>query len=86
MGQKNASLQGQAQAQQEQINKGSMAQQVGGNILKEIAVASVKDPVLEDVLTKNGYSVKANSSPTPSSSPAAPSTSSATSSPSPATP
>ena len=65
MGQKNQTLQAQMQAQQEQINKGSMIQQIGVNILKEIAAASVKDDKLKDVLTKNGYSVTVNASPTP---------------------
>jgi hypothetical protein len=65
MGQKNQSLQQQAQLQQEEINKGSMIQQVGINLLKEIAAASVKDDTLKAVLTKNGYSVTVTSSPTP---------------------
>jgi hypothetical protein len=69
MGQKNTSLQNQLQAQQEIINKGSMSQQIGVNMLKEIAAASIKDPALKDVLTKSGYSVQVNSSPTPASSP-----------------
>jgi predicted Holliday junction resolvase-like endonuclease len=68
MGQKNQTLQAQAQAQQEQINKGNMTQQVGVNLLKEIAAASVKDDALKEVLTKSGYSVTVNASPTPTSS------------------
>jgi predicted Holliday junction resolvase-like endonuclease len=70
IGQKNQSLQAQLQAQQEEINKGSMTQQIGVNILKEIAAASVKDEKLKEVLNKNGYSVTVNS-PSPSPSPAA---------------
>ena len=66
MGQKNQSLQVQLQGQQEEINKGSMAQQVGVNILKEVAAASVKDEALKDVLTKSGYTVTVNASPSPS--------------------
>jgi predicted Holliday junction resolvase-like endonuclease len=65
MGQKNTSLQAQLQSQQEEINKGSMTQQIGVNILKEIAAASVKDDKLKDVLTKSGYSVTVNASPSP---------------------
>jgi predicted Holliday junction resolvase-like endonuclease len=65
MGQKNQSLQMQLQAQQEQINTGSRIQQVGLNVLKDIAAASVKDDKLKDVLSKNGYSVTV-SSPSPS--------------------
>jgi predicted Holliday junction resolvase-like endonuclease len=68
IGQKNQSLQSQLQAQQEEINKGSMTQQIGVNILKEIAAGSVKDDALKQVLTKSGYSVTVN--PNPSTSPA----------------
>jgi predicted Holliday junction resolvase-like endonuclease len=70
IGQKNQGLQAQLQTQQEEINKGSMTQQIGVNILKEIAAASVKDEKLKEVLNKNGYSVSVNS-PSPSPSPAA---------------
>jgi predicted Holliday junction resolvase-like endonuclease len=69
MGQKNQSLEAQLQAQQEQINTGSRIQQVGLNVLKDIAAASVKDDKLKDVLSKNGYSVSVNS-PSPSPAPA----------------
>jgi len=69
MGQKNQSLQNQLQAQQEAINKGSMTQQVGVNILKEVAAASVKDDKLKAVLTASGYSVTVTSSPSPSPAP-----------------
>ena len=71
IGQKNQSLQAQLQAQQEEINKGSMTQQIGVNILKEIAAGSVKDDKLKEVLSKSGYSVTVNASPSPSPSPAA---------------
>jgi predicted Holliday junction resolvase-like endonuclease len=71
IGQKNQSLQSQLQAQQEAINKGSMTQQIGVNILKEIAAGSVKDDKLKEVLTKSGYSVTVNASASPSPSPAA---------------
>jgi len=84
MGQKNESLQMQLQAQQEEINRGSMSQQIGTNLLKEIAQASVKDDKLKDVLAKSGYTVTANASgsatpsPSPASSPTPPATSSPT--------
>ena len=77
MGQKNQGLQAQAQTQQEEINKGSMAQQVGQNLLKDIGQASLKDDKLKDVLAKSGFSIKSNaSSPAPaaSASPASAST------------
>jgi hypothetical protein len=65
MGQKNQALTTELQGQQEQINKGQMVQQVGINMLKDIAAASVKDDKLKDLLAKNGYSVTVNASPTP---------------------
>jgi Na+-transporting NADH:ubiquinone oxidoreductase subunit NqrC len=68
MGQKNQTLQAQLQTQQEAINQGSMSQQIGTNLLKEIAQASVKDDKLKDVLTRAGFSVSVNASPTPASS------------------
>ena len=69
MGQKNQTLQQQMQAQQEDINRGSMAQQIGTNLLRDIGQASLKDDKLKDVLTKSGFSV--NVAPSPGSSPAA---------------
>ena len=69
MGQKIQTLQQQMQSQQEQINLGSMAQQIGTNMLRDIGQASLKDDKLKDVLTKNGFSV--NVAPAPGSSPAA---------------
>ena len=66
MGQKNQSLQAQAQQQQEAINRGSMIQQAGVNMLKDIAAASVKDDALKAVLSKSGYNVTfATPTPTP---------------------
>lgn len=78
MGQKNQSLQAQLQGQQEDINKGSMSQQIGVNLLKEIAQASIKDDKLKDVLTKSGYTVTVNATASPSPAPSAPATSSTT--------
>jgi len=72
-GQKNQDLQVQLQNQQAEINKGSMSQQIGVNMLKDIAQASLKNDKLKDVLTKNGYNVtvNANSSPSPAATPSA---------------
>jgi hypothetical protein len=71
MSQKNQSLQAQLQQQQQQIADGSRYQQVGVNILKEIANASLKDDTLKDVLANNGYSVtpKASAAPVPAATP-----------------
>jgi predicted Holliday junction resolvase-like endonuclease len=71
LGQQNQSLQAKLQAQQEEINKGSMTQQIGVNILKEIAAGSIKDEKLKEVLNKSGYNVTVNASPSPSPSAAA---------------
>ncbi len=65
MGQKNESLQATYQQQQVDINKGSMSQQIGVNLLKDIAQASVKDDKLSAVLADNGYHVTVNASPAP---------------------
>ena len=64
-GNTNSKLQTQLQAQQEDINKGSMSQQVGVNILKAIAQGSVKDDKLKEVLTKSGYTVNTGSNAAP---------------------
>jgi predicted Holliday junction resolvase-like endonuclease len=72
MGQKNQTLQTQAQMQQEAINKGSMIQQVGVNILKEVAAGSVKDDKLKEVLNKSGYSLTPTN-PSPAAASASPS-------------
>lgn len=70
MGHTNQGLEAQVQAQQEEINKGAASRQIGVNLLKEIAQASVKDAKLKDVLTRSGYTVTINASPSPSPSPA----------------
>jgi predicted Holliday junction resolvase-like endonuclease len=72
MGQKNQALQAELQAQQEDINKGSMSQQIGTNLLKEIAQASVTDEKLKEVLSKSGYTVNIKPIATPAPSPGAP--------------
>jgi len=71
IGQKTQSLQATLQAQQEDINKGSMSQQIGVNLLKAIAQESVNDSALKDVLAKSGYTVTVNPTASPSPSPSA---------------
>ncbi len=80
MGQKNQSLesdvrdlQSKMQSQQVEINKGTQSQQIGIQILRDMGTASLKDPAIRDILSKNGYSVTLNASPSPApgSSPAA---------------
>lgn len=68
------------QAQQEVINKGNaISQQVGPNILRDMAVSSLKNEKMRALLDKYGYKVQAQASPAPgtsssgsSSAPAAP--------------
>jgi hypothetical protein len=57
MGQSNQRLAMQAQAQQTEINRGSMSQQVGTNILRDMAGVAGTNQKIKDVLVKNGYTV-----------------------------
>ena len=48
----------QFQAQQEQINAGNaISQQVGPNLLRDMAISSIKNDKMKGVLTKHGYNV-----------------------------
>jgi len=71
--QKQIEVQTEVQKRQDEINRGGQSQQIGSNLLKDIAAAAynpngtVKDEKLKDLLTKNGISVNVNQpSPTPS--------------------
>ena len=68
-GKANQNLQAEVQAQQTEINKGTMGQQIGTNLLRDIAVAAAKDNQLRDLLTRNGFTLTENASPTPSPAP-----------------
>jgi hypothetical protein len=77
-GHSNRGLQAQLQAQQEEINRGNVSQQVGTNILRDMANSGANNQAMKDVLTKNGYTLTpaegapgaaAASSPQPSASP-----------------
>jgi predicted Holliday junction resolvase-like endonuclease len=73
--QKQIELQTEVQKRQEEVNRGIQSQQIGTNLLKDIAAASydatkgtVRNEKLKDLLTKNGITVNVNqptSSPTP---------------------
>ena len=69
MGNNNQKLQANLQQEQQEINRGSMSQQIGTKMLQDIAQASLKDEALKDVLAKSGYSV--NYTPAASPAPAA---------------
>ncbi len=68
-GESNRSLQAGLQAQQSEINKGSMSQQVATNLLRDIAGAATKDDKLKELLTRNGFTLTENPTASPSPSP-----------------
>jgi hypothetical protein len=63
----NEDLQAELQAQQIEINKGIHSQQIGTNLVREIAVAAEKNQKLRDLLMRHGFTLetKATASPTP---------------------
>ena len=58
MGQSNQRLQLEAQGQQMEINKGNTSQQIGTNILRDMAQSAVKNEKMKAVLAKNGFNVQ----------------------------
>ena len=65
----------QLQSQQEQINAGNViSQQIGPNILRDMAMVSVEDKEMKDLLAKHGYTVNVQATPAPDESKPAPST------------
>ena len=62
----NQKLQGEVQMQQVIINKGALSQQIGANLLREIAAAASTDEKMKNLLQQNGYNVSVSAaSPTP---------------------
>lgn len=53
----NQKLQAQLQQQQLEINKGEYAQQVGTNVIREVANKALKNDNLRKLLTRNGFTV-----------------------------
>jgi hypothetical protein len=53
--------------QQANVNKGALSQQIGANLLREMAGAASTDEKMRQLLQQNGYNVSAHSaaSPTP---------------------
>jgi Na+-transporting methylmalonyl-CoA/oxaloacetate decarboxylase gamma subunit len=62
------SLQAQLNAQQEEINKGSMSQQVGANLLRDSAQIALVNPRMRELLQRNGITV--TPAPAPAANPA----------------
>jgi hypothetical protein len=56
-------LQAQLQQQQLEISKGQFSQQVGTNLVREIASKASADPALKDLLTRNGFVLNENAVP-----------------------
>ena len=59
--QSNQELQNQVQNAQSAINRGNLLDQIGTNLLKDMATASLKDENIKQILAKNGYTVNVNS-------------------------
>ncbi|HEV8423101.1 MAG TPA: hypothetical protein VGQ40_07130 [Chthoniobacterales bacterium] len=61
----NQKLQNEIQLQQATINKGALSQQIGANLLREMAAVAQSDERMRNLLKDNGY----NLAPQPAASP-----------------
>jgi cell division protein YceG involved in septum cleavage len=59
-GKTNQDIQQELQKQQFEINKGQVSQQIGTALLRDMAVASVDNAKIKDLLAKNGFTVSPN--------------------------
>jgi hypothetical protein len=59
----NQSLQAELQQQQLEISRGNLSQQVGTNLVREVASKASSDPALKDMLTRNGFVLNENTAP-----------------------
>jgi hypothetical protein len=59
-GQLNRGLERTAQIQQITINRASYYQQIGRNLIGDLAQISLKDAKIKELLTRNGYTVNQN--------------------------
>lgn len=65
----------QLRTQEDQIKAGNViSQQIGPNILRDMAMVSVEDPKMKELLTKHGYTVNVEASPAPKGAAATPAT------------
>ncbi len=53
------------QEQQALINKGALSQQIGTNLLREMATVAQTDDKLRELLQANGYNLSSQPVPTP---------------------
>ncbi len=63
--QENQKLQAEVQAQQVLINKGALSQQIGANLLREMAATAQTDEKMKQLLHDNGYNLAPNPTATP---------------------
>ena len=61
----NRQLQETVQTQQAVINKGTLSQQVGGNLVREMAAVAQRDERMKKLLQENGYNLPASPTPQP---------------------
>jgi cell division protein YceG involved in septum cleavage len=59
----NQSTQSELQKQQIEINKGQASQQIGTALLRDMAVVSVNNAKIKDLLGKHGFTVTPNAKP-----------------------
>jgi hypothetical protein len=62
----NRTLQAEVQAQQVIINKGALSQQIGANLLREMAAVAPTDEKMRKLLQNSGYNLTPTASATPS--------------------
>jgi hypothetical protein len=62
----NNRLQMELQQQQNEINQGIRVQQIGGNILRDMAAVAVGNPRMRELLARHGYSVTGSTNALPS--------------------
>jgi signal transduction histidine kinase len=65
----NQKLQTQLQAQQAMINKGALSQQIGTNLVREMATLAQTDGKMKQLLKDNGYNLTPVGSPAPTTAP-----------------
>ena len=61
----NRKLQEDVQAQQAIINKGSLSQQLGANLVREMGAVAQTDEKMRALLQENGYGVSSNPAASP---------------------
>ncbi len=62
----NRKLQEAIQGQQTIINKGALSQQIGTNLVREMAAAAQTDEKMRQLLQENGFTLTTAASPAPS--------------------